>query len=152
MAAAGTAGPFQTGNLSDLLFLPRNFTDKCTPADRFLHTGRTENISLKTNWTALFSGLPYQDDEGNVITYTVVESWNNIDWIPVYGPVTVVEGDVPAYETTVTNTYRWAGNFELPATGGIGYPIYILCGLIFMLVPLVYGLSLRRRYRMEERM
>ena len=35
---------------------------------------------------------------------------------------------------------------ELPATGGIGTPIYILCGLTLVLGPLVYGFSLRRRH------
>ena len=94
---------------------------------------------------AVFSGLPYVDEDGETITYTVVESWDNNDWIPVYGPVTsTVDG---GYETTVTNTYRWIGSFELPPTGGIGYPIFILSGLILMLAPLVYGLSLRRRHR-----
>ena len=37
-------------------------------------------------------------------------------------------------------------NVELPATGGIGTPIYILCGLALVLGPLVYGFSLRRGY------
>ena len=35
---------------------------------------------------------------------------------------------------------------ELPATGGIGTPIYILCGLVLVFGPLVYGFSLRRKY------
>ena len=110
-------------------------------------TGRTETVSLKSNWTAVFNGLPYVDDAGNPISYTVKETWETIDWIPSYGPVTVVAGSTPTYETTVTNTYRWTGNFELPSTGGIGYPLLILCGLILISAPLVYGLSLRRRYR-----
>ena len=37
-------------------------------------------------------------------------------------------------------------NVILPATGGIGTPIYILCGLTLTMGPLVYGFSLRRRY------
>ena len=114
-------------------------------------TGRTETISLKSNWTAVFYGLPYLDDEGNLISYTVKESWNNGDWLPVYGPVTAVSGSTPTYETTVTNTYRWTGNFELPSTGGAGHFIFILSGLILVLAPLVYGLSLRRRYRKGAR-
>ena len=36
--------------------------------------------------------------------------------------------------------------YALPSTGGIGTPIYILCGLIFILGPLAYGFSLRRKY------
>ena len=114
-------------------------------------TGRTETVSLKTNWTATFSGLPYVDEEGNPINYTVVESWDTSDWIPVYGPVTSTGGSIPTYETMVINTYRWTGSFELPSTGGIGYPILILCGLPLVAAPLVYGLSLRRRHRKEAR-
>ena len=109
-------------------------------------TGRTETVSLKSNWTAVFNGLPYLDEEGNPIVYTVVESWDNADWIPVYGPITTISGNTPTYETTVTNTYRWTGSVELPGTGGIGTPIYILCGLVLVFGPLVYGFSLRRRY------
>ena len=37
-------------------------------------------------------------------------------------------------------------NVVLPATGGIGTPIYILCGLTRVFGPFVYGFSLRRRY------
>ncbi len=37
-------------------------------------------------------------------------------------------------------------NVDLPATGGIGTPVYILCGLTCMAGPLVYGFSLRGRY------
>ena len=114
-------------------------------------TGRTETVSMKTNWTAQFSGLPYVDEEGVPITYTVVETWNNNDWIPIYGPVNSTGGTIPTYTTTVTNSYRWIGSYELPGTGGIGYPIYILCGLTLMLAPLVYGLGLRRRQRKGAR-
>ena len=108
-------------------------------------TGRTETVSLKNNWVAVFNGLPYLDEAGEPIVYSVVESWENMDWIPVYGPVTTVSGTTPSYETVITNTYRWTGSFELPATGSIGTPIYILCGLALMIAPLVYGFSLRRK-------
>ena len=110
-------------------------------------TGRTETVSLKSNWTAVFSGLPYVDDEGNPIAYTVKETWETEDWLPTYGPITSSGGNTPTYETTITNTYRWTGNFELPSTGGTGSYIFILSGLLLMLAPLVYGLGLRRRYR-----
>ena len=109
-------------------------------------TGRTETVSLKSNWTAVFYGLPYLDDQSKPIVYTVVESWDNTDWIPIYGPVTSIGADVPTYETVVTNTYRWTGSYELPSTGGIGTIIYILCGLMLVFGPFVYGFSLRRRY------
>lgn len=110
-------------------------------------TGRTETVSLKNNWTVVFNGLPYLDDEGNPIVYTVEESWETDDWTPVYGLVTSTGGNIPTYETTITNVYSWTGSFELPSTGGIGYSIYILGGLMLTLAPLVYGLSMRRRYR-----
>ena len=115
-------------------------------------TGRTETVSLKSNWTAVFNGLPYLDDNDEPIVYTVVESWDTSDWIPVYGSITTINGSIPTYEATVTNVYRWTGSYELPATGGIGTPIYILCGLALMIGPLVYGFSLRRRYgrRMQQ--
>ena len=114
-------------------------------------TGRTETVSLKTNWTAVFNGLPYLDDAGQPITYTVVESWGNMDWIPIYGQITSTGGEIPTYETTVTNTYRWTGSYELPSTGGIGNSLYILFGLVLVLGPFVYGFSLRRKHRKEGR-
>ena len=42
-------------------------------------------------------------------------------------------------------------SYELPATGGVGTPIYILCGLALMVGPLVYGFSLRRRYERRSK-
>ena len=109
-------------------------------------TGRTETLSLKSNWVAVFNGLPYSDDNGVPITYTVVETWKTNDWIPVYGEVTSTGGKTPTYAITITNVYRWTESCELPGTGGIGTHIYILCGLALTLGPLVYGFSLRRRY------
>ena len=114
-------------------------------------TGRTETLSLKTNWSAVFLGLPYLDEDGEPIAYTIVESWANNDWIPIYGPVTATADSIPSYSTTFTNTYRWVEARELPSTGGIGYPLFMLCGLILVSAPLVYGLSLRRRYRKGAR-
>ena len=110
-------------------------------------TGRTETINLKSNWTAVFKGLPYVDGAGQIITYTVLETWDTIDWIPVYSEVTSSGGKNPTYSVTITNVYRWTGSYELPGTGGIGTPIYILCGLVLTVGPLVYGFSLRRRYK-----
>jgi hypothetical protein len=114
-------------------------------------TGRTETVSLKNNWTVTFTGLPYYDDRGDPIAYMVVETWDNRNWIPVYGEIKTIGGQNPTYETTVTNRYRWIDAFELPSTGGIGYPIFILCGLPLVAAPLVYGLRLRRRYRKGAR-
>ena len=41
--------------------------------------------------------------------------------------------------------------FELPATGGSGNIFNTLCGLILISAPLVYGLSLRRKYERRFR-
>ncbi|MBR4868553.1 MAG: Cna B-type domain-containing protein, partial [Clostridia bacterium] len=108
-------------------------------------TGRTETVSLKSNWTATFNGLPYLDDQDNPIVYTVEERWETDDWLPIYGPITTINGDTPTYETTVTNTYRWTGSYELPGTGGIGIFIVILSGGLFVAALLVYGFHLRRK-------
>ena len=117
------------------------------PATAFA-TGAAEDVIYLS--VSLDSG--YIDDKnGEPIAYTVVETWETDDWIPNYGPVTATDGSIPTYETVVTNVYRWTGSFELPGTGGIGYPIYILGGLILIMAPLVYGLSLRRRCRKGER-
>ena len=116
-----------------------------------LDTGLSETIDLQSDWEAVFYGLPYLDQDGNPYVYTVVESWENIDWIPVYGQVQTIAGTIPTYEVTVTNKYRWVDAFELPATGGIGSPLLILIGLILISAPFVYGFRMRRRYRKEAR-
>jgi fibro-slime domain-containing protein len=114
-------------------------------------TGRTETLSLKSNWIAVFSGLPYLDDDGEPITYTVVETWETSDWIPIYGQPTAKGGEIPTYEAIITNVYRWTGDVELPATGGAGTPCFVLIGLILVISPFVYGLNLRRRYERRSK-
>lgn len=115
-------------------------------------SGRTETVSLKNEWTAVFNGLPYQDESGNIIVYTVVESWENSDWIPSYGAISVIAGDVPTYTTTITNTYRWNDAFVLPSTGGTGRFIHILCGLIFVTGPFIFSIvMMRKRGRRSKR-
>jgi LPXTG-motif cell wall-anchored protein len=53
---------------------------------------------------------------------------------------------IPFEEIGLIDLANYPANVELPATGGIGIPIYILCGLTLVLGPFVYGFSLRRRY------
>lgn len=108
-------------------------------------TGRTVTLTLKNGWTDTFMGLPYVDDGGNIIEYTVEESWETQDWIAIYGEVVTVDADTPTYETTVTNVYRWGSGVELPETGGTGNLIYILCGTALAAGPLVYGFRQRRK-------
>jgi hypothetical protein len=52
---------------------------------------------------------------------------------------------IPFEEIGLIGISNDPANVKLPGTGGIGTPIYILCGLILVLGPLVYGFSLRRR-------
>ena len=53
---------------------------------------------------------------------------------------------IPFEQVGIVDLSNYPETVELPATGGIGTPIYILCGLALTLGPLVYGFSLRRRY------
>ncbi len=53
---------------------------------------------------------------------------------------------IPFEQIGLINIVNYPANVELPATGGIGTYIYILCGLTLVIGPLVYGFSLRRRY------
>ena len=53
---------------------------------------------------------------------------------------------IPFEEIGIFDIANYPVNVQLPATGGIGTHIYILCGLTLVIGPLVYGFSLRRRY------
>lgn len=109
-------------------------------------TGRTVTLTLKNSWTDYFRGLPYADDNGNPIAYTVEEIWNNADWLPSYGPVTSSGSSTPTYSTTITNRYRWGmGGPELPSTGTAARLMYLLCGSSIMLASLAYGIGSRRK-------
>lgn len=108
-------------------------------------TGQTITLSLKNGWSDTFLGLPYKDADGNVIVYTVVESWDNEDWTVRIGEMQYNPGTPGSYEVTVTNIYKWGQGFELPATGGTGYTPWVLSGAALMLVSLVSGCILRRK-------
>ncbi|MBQ5711594.1 MAG: hypothetical protein IIV61_03180 [Oscillospiraceae bacterium] len=58
---------------------------------------------------------------------------------------------IPFEQVGIVEIVNDPTGLELPATGGIGTPIYILCGLVLVLGPLVYGSSLRRRYERRSR-
>ena len=102
-------------------------------------------LSLKNGWTDAFRGLPYQDSAGNVIVYTIEESWYSKDWLAEYGPITSSGGSVPTDSTTLTNVYRWGHGVELPSTGSPARMLYILCGSSILLFSLVYGFVSRRK-------
>ena len=108
-------------------------------------TGRTVTLSLKNNWRATFQGLPYRDANGNVIRYTVEESWLTEDWSVQYGEITETEGSPPRYTTVITNKARKFHGPIMPATGSWGRSLCMLCGGSIILASLVYGIHLRRK-------
>ena len=108
-------------------------------------TGRTVILSLKNGWKDSFLGLPYKDAEGNVIVYTVEESWQTDFWLADYGPIVVNSGSPPTYSTDITNTHISAGGPELPTTGSAARMLFVLCGASIMLASLVYGFASRRK-------
>ena len=109
-----------------------------------VNTGRTVTLNLKNGWTGTFLGLPYKDNSGNVIQYTVDENWDKPMWITTNGAVESITGTLPTYSTTITNTYQVGGPM-LPSTGTAARMLYVLCGSSIMLSSLVYGMVLRRR-------
>lgn len=109
-----------------------------------VNTGRTLTLTLKNNWQGSFQGLPYKDDSGKVIVYTVDEVWEKAKWSTTYGEIKSSGGDPPTYSTVITNTYH-PGGPELPSTGSPARLMYVLCGTGIMLGSLVYGIGLRRK-------
>ena len=113
-------------------------------------TGRSVTLNLKNNWTAAFRGLPYTDEQGNVIVYSVVETWDNDDWEPIYGEVIASADAIPTYQTTVTNNYRYGHGYELPSTGGFGSEVWVLSGMGLMAFSLVSGYILHFKGRRRD--
>jgi hypothetical protein len=109
-----------------------------------VNTGRSITLNLKNNWQGVFQGLPYKDDNGNVIAYTVDEVWKKEKWTTVYGEIKISGGSPPTYSTVITNTYH-PGGPELPSTGSSARIVYILCGLCIMVGTLVFEIVLRRK-------
>ena len=109
-----------------------------------VNTGRSMTLNLKNNWQGIFQGLPYKDDNGNIIQYTVDEVWKKEKWTTVYGEILTDGGAPPNYSTTITNTYH-PGGPELPSTGSPARLMYVLCGSLIMLGALVYGIGSRRK-------
>ena len=62
-----------------------------------------------------------------------------------------VSGEYNTGNQVMTVTVQNLRGYELPSTGGAGVPLYILCGLILVITPLVYGFSLRRRYERRSK-
>jgi uncharacterized surface anchored protein len=53
---------------------------------------------------------------------------------------------IPYEQIGIVDVANYPLDSDLPETGGAGRFIYILCGMIFTVAPLVYGFSLRRRH------
>ena len=114
-------------------------------------TGRTVTLSLKNGWSDTFRGLPYTDDTGARILYSVEEHWDSEHWVPYYGAIVTSDGDPPTYSTTITNVYLLGSGPELPSTGSYGREMYQLCGGGIMLLSLAYGIWLwSKRERRRE--
>ncbi len=109
-----------------------------------VNTGRSITLTLKNDWQGSFLGLPYTDDNGNVIIYTVVEVWGQPRWSTDYGGIQASDGSPPTYSTIITNTYHPGGPI-LPSTGSAARLMYVLCGSSIMLGSLVYGIGSRRK-------
>ena len=109
-----------------------------------INTGRTITLNLKNGWESSFLGLPYTDESGDVIEYTVEELWEQEKWTSACGEVVASDGSPPVYSVTITNSYR-AGGPELPSTGSPARMMYMLCGACIMLASLVYGFGSRRK-------
>ena len=58
---------------------------------------------------------------------------------------------IPFEQIGKVNAVNQPANYELPSTGGMGVIPYVLCGLMLISAPLVYGLSLRRKYGRRSR-
>ena len=109
-----------------------------------INTGRSITLTLKNNWQGIFQGLPYKDDNGNVIVYTVDEVWEKEKWSTTYGEMQSTGGSPPTYSVVIINTYH-PGGPELPSTGSPARLLYILCGSGIMLGSLAYGIGSRRK-------
>ncbi len=109
-----------------------------------VNTGRSITLTLKNNWQGVFLGLPYKDESGKVIKYTVDEVWSKTKWNTSYGEIIASGDSPPTYSTVITNTYH-PGGPELPSTGSSARLTYILCGAAIMLAALVLGIGFRRK-------
>ncbi len=109
-----------------------------------VNTGRTMTLNLKNNWQGVFQGLPYKDENGNVIVYTVEENWSRDMWTTAYSEVQTHNGSPPTYSVVITNTYHLGGP-QLPATGSAARLLYVLCGGSMMLGSLLIGIGSRRK-------
>ena len=110
-----------------------------------VYTGRTEILSLQNGWSVTFEGLPFRDDNGNTIIYSVQEEFNESGWEIVYGDMNHVAGTPGSYNTLITNRNNAGYGVELPSTGSYGYPPWLVSGYVLMLGSLLTGCILRHK-------
>ena len=84
--------------------------------------------------------------EGKTISFVFCNAAGSISETPEG-----VTGEYVTGNQILSLTVENLRGYALPSTGGIGVPFYILCGAILILVPLVYGFSLRRRYERRSK-
>ena len=89
-------------------------------------------FTLRPNGSTVF--LQFYDSAGNVISAP-----------------NGVSGEYITGNKLLTVTVKNLRGYELPSTGGTGIFLHILCGLFLISAPLVYGLSLRRKYERRSR-
>ena len=77
----------------------------------------------------------------NTVSFAFCDSAGNISESP-----SGVTGEYVTGNKILSLTVENLRGYALPSTGGSGILLYILCGLILVFGPFVYGFSLRRRY------
>ena len=78
--------------------------------------------------------------KGTVATLTFYDAQNNVISMPQG-----VYGEYITGTKRLTLTVQNLRGYELPSTGGMGMPLYILCGLILTAIPIVIGFRSRRK-------
>jgi uncharacterized repeat protein (TIGR02543 family) len=78
----------------------------------------------------------------NIVSLAFCDSAGNIS-----EPPDAVTGEYVTGNKTLSLTVENLRGYALPSTGGTGILLYVLCGLILLLGPFVYGFSLRRKYK-----
>ena len=84
--------------------------------------------------------------DGNTVSLNFCDSAGNVT-----KPPGGVIGEYVNGNKILSLTVKNLRGYALPSTGGIGTIIYILCGSVLVLGPLVYGFRLRRRYGRRSR-
>ena len=79
--------------------------------------------------------------KGSTVSLQFYDAAGNAISVP-----TDISGEYTTSNRILTLTVKNLRGYALPSTGGTGIFSYILCGLVLVLGPLVYGFSLRRRY------